>query len=346
MIMPKVVPLCPVFGECGGCLYQDIPYEEELIKKELYLKGLLKSLAGVSDNVFEPIVPSPKPYHYRHRLDLKMQRTKNQEIVMGFSLSEKRGRTVPIEQCFIAAEEISKYLPQLKKEATEKFSAKYREANLVIRSGDESDVHWGGIGRRSLLMEAKDYFWTEILGKKIYYSLDTFFQANLSILPKIIERMRAFDFWDKDVVLYDLYGGVGLFGICLHDKVGKVILIEETQSSVQLANYNIAQLGLSQFEVIKKSVEEGLTEETLQKDSGTKVAVVDPPRAGLSLKARNTLVNTTAFKHILYLSCNPEALSKDLEYFIEHNWNVEKIMPFDFFPKTKHLETLVLLTLE
>ena len=74
-----------------------------------------------------------------------------------------------------------------------------------------------------------------------------------------------------------------------------------------------------------------------------KVAMIDPPRAGLSSHACRDLAKVRDFSHILYLSCNPEALARDLKIFLQQEWSLNRIIPLDFFPKTKHLETLVVL---
>ena len=178
----KITPQCPVFGQCGGCLYQDIPYEEELRIKETNLKTLLQSRLNIADELFEPITASPRDYHYRNRLDLKLVCTKEQGVLIGFS-SEGRNNIIPIEACPIAQQEISAYLPKVKREAINRLTPKYKMANLVVKTGEDGRVAWGGIGRRSLQMKEEDYLWTEIAGKKIFYSLDTFFQAIRSILP-------------------------------------------------------------------------------------------------------------------------------------------------------------------
>ena len=79
-------------------------------------------------------------------------------------------------------------------------------------------------------------------------------------------------------------------------------------------------------------------------DAGSeRVAVVDPPRAGLSDHALALLTSAKEFSRILYLSCHPQALVRDLKEFLQKGWRIERVIPFDFFPRTKHLETLVLL---
>ena len=76
---------------------------------------------------------------------------------------------------------------------------------------------------------------------------------------------------------------------------------------------------------------------------GPKVAMVDPPRAGLSGESCRLLTGMRELDHMIYLSCNPESLVRDLDQFVKQGWNIQKIIPFDFFPKTRHLEVLVLL---
>ncbi len=353
MFMIKEQPLCPVFGECGGCLYQNLPYQEELNIKEEQLRNLFKTTLNIQENLFESIEPSPKIYHYRHRLDLSLQRTRESGVLMGFSprpLMEPsrlwRGGIVPVESCAIAAEEISKFLPQLRNEALQKFPADYRQANLVVRCGDQRKISWGGIGKKSLKQTEDNYFWTEIFGRKIFYSLETFFQANLSILPKIFNYLYALALWGQGVHLYDLYGGVGLFGIGLKNSVHKVTLIEDSIQSIELAEYNVRYHQLKNFRIIKGKVEQklpDLLEEKRKPDELKRVAIIDPPRAGLSRTICKLLSEKIDIDHLLYLSCNPETLARDLKTLTETIWQIVKIKPFDFFPRTKHLETLVVL---
>ncbi len=340
-------PICPVFGKCGGCLYQDISYGEELKIKEKTLKSLIKSKINLEDDIFMDIIPSPTEYYYRNRLDLRLLKTKNKNIFIGFSPNKGFG-VIEINRCLIARKEISDFIPELKKQATAILPEKYRLANLVVRTGDNGRVLWGGIGRRSCQLDEKDYLWTQIRGKKIFYSLDTFFQANLSILPKLSEVLLSLKCINKNTLLFDLYGGVGLFAIILADKINMAYIIEENKSSVKLAKYNIKFNNLSNIEIIKGRVEEKynvIIEKVKDINCNYKVAIIDPPRAGLSKEILNTLVTgVQKLDYILYLSCYPESLVRDLKKFVDGNWIVNHIIPFDFFPRTRHIETLVVLS--
>ncbi len=99
------------------------------------------------------------------------------------------------------------------------------------------------------------------------------------------------------------------------------------------------------MEVIAGRVEDTLSPLLARENSAVpKVAIIDPPRAGLSPQALDTMVRAKEFAHLFYLSCDPKALARDLDGFIAGGWEVRKIIPFDFFPKTRHVETLALLT--
>lgn len=339
-LLEKTSPLCPVFGECGGCSHQDLSYADELSLKEAKLKTLLKSGLGIGENIFDPIVASPQPYHYRHRLDIALKRSQGR-VLFGYQ-SEITRRMVEIDQCAIAREEVSSFLPALREQALAILPAKYKTANLVVRTGDDGRVHWGGIGRHSLVMKEEDYLWTEIESKKIYYSLETFFQANLSILPAVIKKVRELAALDKKTLFLDLYAGVGLFGFCLAENAGKVIMVEDCVGSAKLARYNAAHHKMKHVEIHEGRVESKLFVADSDEFEKT-VAMIDPPRAGLSETVSEALSEARHLSSLLYLSCHPESLVRDLKVFLAKGWKIEKIVPFDFFPKTRHLETLVLL---
>ncbi len=334
-------PACSVFGTCGGCAYQDIEYEQELKLKSEQLQMLLSQSTDVTSSLSE-VVPSPCIYHYRHRLDLKLKKTKEGKVFVGFTPREGRG-VIPVDECPIAMKPVSEFIPQLKIQAEAKLTPKYRQANLVVRCGDDARVFWGGIGKKSLCLDPDDYLWTEINERKIFYSLDTFFQANLSILPRLFEEIKALNLFDKQTTFFDLYGGVGLFGIGLIDLVKDVVLIENCKPSVALAHYNVSYHKLDNFEVVEGTVEQYLPKFLDRLNQSETVAIIDPPRAGLSEDSLKFIVRQKKIGQLLYLSCNPGALVRDLRGFIQGGWVVDKVMPFDFFPRTKHLETLVVM---
>lgn len=338
----KVKPLCTVFGKCGGCLYQDLPYSEELkIKHSNLLRDFSQQL-GVSKEIFEPIVPSPEEYHYRHRLNVALRRLKNGEILFGFTSFDQK-HLVDIEACPIAKKEISDFLPLLRREAIQKLPADYKNANLVIRKGEGEKIVWGGIGKKSLRLPPEDYLYAEVSGKKIFFSLETFFQANFSILPKLQEKIEEWIDWEAHPFFLDVYGGVGLFTLLLADKIQKGWILEEVPASIRLAQYNLQSHHLQKIELIEGKTEEKLEELFSKIDLERSLLMVDPPRKGLLPSVCELLEREDRLKTLLYLSCNPASLVEDLKRLTRKGWRLEKGVGLDFFPKTKHLEVLTLL---
>ncbi|MBU9889238.1 MAG: RsmD family RNA methyltransferase [Candidatus Omnitrophica bacterium] len=331
---------CPLFGTCGGCQYQNIPYERELVLKGEQLKRLLQEGLSLEGDVFGPVEPSPEAFHYRSRLDLTLRKRNNGERQMGFMVPGTQ-RLHEVTACLLARKEINAFLRELKEQAVRKLPENYRVANLVVRVGEEGKVFWGGIGRRSLRMNVEDYFWVTVGGRKIFYALDTFFQANHAILEKVVSRVEALVPWGPETVFLDLYSGVGLFGIALADRAGEVVMIEEGADAVKLAAHNIRYHDLKHVRVLKGKVETHLPE-VLRGSSGKScVALIDPPRGGLAASVVETLVNAQELQTLFYLSCSPGSLARDLKGLTRTAWEVRKVLPFDFFPRTQHVETLV-----
>ncbi len=334
-----VTPQCKVFGECGGCQYQHVSYEEELRTKNEQLVHLFQEALNTIP-VIHSIIPSPKIYHYRNRLDLKLVRTRQKGILIGFS-PKNNTFMIPVDSCPIAMNAVSDFIPTLKGQAIERLTDKYRLANLVVKTGDDGRVFWGGIGRRSLRQAWEDYLWTEIDGKRIFYSLETFFQANLSILPLVMKYIRNLNVLNKETVFFDLYGGVGLFGLCFADEVQKVILMEECPASITIAKHNVLYHKLENFEIIQAKVEDELPLLMEKFVHVAKTVMIDPPRKGLGESAAEMLSQRADIQNLLYLSCDPNSLITDLKVFLQNGWQITSVQPFDFFPRTKHLEALV-----
>ncbi len=345
----STTPRCSIFGQCGGCDYQHLGYSEELEIKNGFVREQFAKFPFFDQAMLDPVVASPQEYSYRHRLDMKVVRTRENKLLMGFTpppVPERKFGLLEVSACPIAMDAVSDFLPELLREIRANLPEKHRRGTLTVRTGDDGRVVYGGIGKNSLNLREEDYLWTSVHGKKIFYSLDTFFQANLSILPKLFDKLYALDCWGPETVFYDLYGGVGLFGTGLSDKAGKIYLIEENDRSVRLAKYNVAHHGFRHFEVIEGKVEKYFSELLSRAElQGKKhVAMIDPPRSGLSpqsIKFLNQAIDRLDV--LLYLSCNPKTLVENLSGLHKGGWKMERIIPFDFFPKTVHVETLVIL---
>lgn len=336
-----IVSQCPFFSECGGCQFQDVTYDWELGIKQ---QCVAQAIAGIgrSEQMLSPIIASPKHDHYRCRLDMKFLKTKSGAMFMGFS-PRQGWCVIPVDACLIAMEAISAFLPELKRQASLRIPAKYRNANLTVKTGDDGRVVWGGIGRRSLRMKREDLLWTRVRGQRICYGLETFFQANLSILPKLMDAISALHVMSDQTVFLDLYGGVGLFSLVFSREARRVVLIEENIHAVDCARYNTELNGISNVAVHAGRVEDVLPAVLADYHGTPCVAMVDPPRAGLSDAMRAMISGLPMLDTLLYLSCNPVTLARDLQDLISAGWDVACVQPLDFFPRTRHIEVLTLL---
>jgi tRNA/tmRNA/rRNA uracil-C5-methylase (TrmA/RlmC/RlmD family) len=118
-------------------------------------------------------------------------------------------------------------------------------------------------------------------------------------------------------------------------------MIESGCDSVKLAHYNVHHHGLEHVRILEGQVETHLPEVLKELAGRPCAALIDPPRAGLAGSAIETLGQAKDLQSLFYLSCSPESLARDLKHLAKVGWKVKKVMPFDFFPRTRHLETLV-----
>lgn len=311
-------------------------YESQLNAKSQELRELFADQLSLAPAQVESVVPSPRPYRYRNRIDLSVRRLRNGKILAGFT--DKKGRGIcEITSCAIARPEISDALPDVVARLPDTLPPKYRTANLILRYSDDGRVVTGGIGRRSLKTPPEDYLYASIDDIRVYYGMDTFFQGNTFILPSLRRVLKSMLQPLDRPRLLDLYGGVGLFSLLLRPWISGALLIEENPSSIRAAQFNKEFHQFDNLEIVSGKLETHLP---AVGDSATanRVALVDPPRKGLGAFTAEFLAQN--LRSLWYLSCNPESQAADLKIFLHHGWRIGRITPFDFFPQTRHLEVL------
>lgn len=138
----------------------------------------------------------------------------------------------------------------------------------------------------------------------------------------------------------DLYCGTGTIGLCLARYVDRVTGVELQPSSAENARQNAGINGIENAEFLCGDVGAVLAETGLGRDTPVDVVVVDPPRAGLNADARALLAGLAAAR-LVYVSCNPESLARDLAHLVGRGWRVDSVQPVDMFPHTSHMETVV-----
>lgn len=196
-------------------------------------------------------------------------------------------------------------------------------------------------GDETITLFGDDYITDTLLGKQFHIKARSFYQVNHAQTEKLYQK--AIDLADLkgDETIIDTYCGIGTIGLCASDKAKKIIGIEVVRSAVEDAKENAKLNGVDNAEyhlgkseqVMKKLVKQGVTPD---------VVFVDPPRKGCHPEFLESLVEVGPEK-IIYVSCNPSTLQRDLKYLNTQGYDISPVTPVDMFPQTNHIESLVML---
>ena len=186
--------------------------------------------------------------------------------------------------------------------------------------------------------EPRPYIEEIVSGKTFRIGPDSFFQINIPMLEEALREMQKYAGPDKKETIADLYCGIGTFGICLSQYAKEVIGIESAPGNISFLKSNLKLNQIKNFRLY-----EGACEKLFPSlmNSGIDTLMLDPPRKGLdNMLCQNILLSS--IKKIMYLSCNPPTLSRDLK-ILGRRYQVKILHIFDFFPQTPHIETLAIL---
>ena len=366
----RIQPMCPYFSVCGGCDIQHLNYNDQLNFKKKHIEETIKKIANI-DVLVNNVEPSNLSYFYRNKGAFP--------VGEAIGMFKANSHTIlPINQCFLMNDNITKTF-----KITKQFLADYNIKGydfknfkgivkfLVVRSlNDQTIVCLVATKKIENINELFNRLSNEIenVGLFICYNnqrnqtilshnfehiagikeislnefdlkysvgIDSFLQVNNEIKNKIYNKILAEV--DNSITL-DAYAGAGLLSAIMAKtakKVYSVEIVEEASKSAQkLKNDN----NIANMEVINGDCAKVIPElkQNLGKDF---IAVLDPARVGCDEKVLEVVRSA---KKILYLSCNPISLSKDLKKLSETH-HIKYVQPYDMFPQTKHVETLVCL---
>lgn len=304
----RVEPFCPHYGICGGCNMQHMTYEAQLEAKKSFASEHLSRNAGLE---LEKISVTPsKEKGYRNRVQVHYSRG-----TMGFR--ERSGhRIIPVESCPVAAEGINLFL-----------------RNHTYSVGEDRVTVYGTDDWFSPETDRKDISVT-VLDREIHFNSSLFFQSNLSILPALGHYLREHV---RDGRLLDLYSGVGLMSALLEDQVEAIEAVELNRHVAPYIKRNLK--GNCTFHPL--SLEKWVASRSTGSPRADTI-IIDPPRTGLSSPVRKYLSRSHAGK-ILYISCDPATMARDLKDILADNYEMEDYRLFDFYPQTSHMEAVALL---
>lgn len=197
------------------------------------------------------------------------------------------------------------------------------------------------LGKKTECVIGQDYIEEDILGKTFKISSNTFFQINPKSAENIFSYVKNFikENYTNPLVL-DAYAGISTFGICVSDVVQKVVSVEEISESTQRAVETAKNNKIKNLEIHNQDAAEFFKKEKRVFD----VSIIDPPRKGCTKESLDEVFRLTK-GYIIYVSCNPATLARDLKYLCEKGAKVESIQPFDMFCHTYHVENVAVISL-
>ncbi len=199
------------------------------------------------------------------------------------------------------------------------------------------------MGENTLLLEGEGFVEEKLCDKVFKIAPQTFFQVNPESANNIFNYVKEYirENFDSPLLL-DAYAGITAFGICLSDICKKVVSVEEVKHSVELADKIIMENGIKNVELHNMDSAKFFEKELNTKGRKFDIVVLDPPRKGCSEESLNYAMKL-ADKNIIYVSCNPATLARDLKYLKANGWEADFIQPFDMFPHTYHIENVAII---
>lgn len=378
---PDRIPApCPHFEACGGCRWQNIRYEAQLSAKRSIVTNALERIGGLEayDEEGVDIVASPEPYGYRARArwveapeGLGYRERGSREIhavdscpvllpTAEAALASRTamivaGTVVPSAQGAAIVEKVekagaSKAAAGRAKKSKEKQGRRKRPNEWVVTVGSNGEavvVRASATGGRGGERPDSETVTLEVLGESLRISGDSFVQGNALLWEPLAEAVRdlcvAPLIAGKPTRLVELYCGAGFFTIPIARAGLTIAAFESDRAALADLGCNLRRARLDRgVNVVPGRVETRRDLDRRLKEGD--VVLVDPPRTGLE-DAVCEAIAAAAPERVVYLSCNPATLARDLKKLVSAGYKVGKPKIFDLFPQTPHVETLVEITL-
>ena len=390
----EVESACPHFQDCGGCTYQNLPYEKQLELKANQVKALLDPVCESYE--FEGIKASPCQFGYRNKMEFSFgDEYKDGPLALGM---HKRGSfydIVTVKDCQIVDGDFRKILEAVLEFYRQQGAKYYHKLShqgylrhLLVRKAVKTEEilidlvtttqteFCGGeettqLTELSALLQSldlkgkiagilhtqndrladvvqndhtdilfgQDYFFEELLGLKFRISPFSFFQTNSLGAEVLYDTARSYVGETKDKTIFDLYSGTGTIAQMLAPVAKHVIGIEIVEEAVEAAKENAKLNGLDNCTFIAGDVLKAIDLVEEKPD----FIVLDPPRDGIHPKALEKIIHF-GVEQMVYISCKPTSLARDLEILQAHGYMPEKVCCVDMFPGTVHVETVCLLS--
>jgi len=389
----RIEPPCAYAGFCGGCKWQFLKYEDQLLYKQQHVSESIEHIGLINDVKVHPAIPSDNIFAYRNKMEFSCSDKRwllpdemgKDDIDTGFAL----GLHVPgtfhkvldISRCLIQHEQGNAILDDVRKYMVKsgipvygfkthegfwrflmlRYSAAYDQwmVNIITSSEDKNTVQpladmlvekypnivsvvnnitarkaGIAVGEYEITLAGSSIFKDKIGSYEFEISANSFFQTNTGGAKHLYDIVEKYaDLSGKEKVL-DLYCGTGTIAICLSGKAKEVTGIELAQSSVADAQKNCRINNITNCRFIQGDIKDCLGHVKEIPD----IVIIDPPRVGMHKDVVNQILKIGPEK-IVYVSCNPATLARDLSMVKDH-YNIMEVQPVDMFPHTYHIESV------
>jgi len=375
--------ICPYAKKCGGCDYQGVPYEEQLNQKQKTVQSLLGKFAKVAPilgaedpmhyrnkvhgifgrdkkgNVFTGIYEEKS-----HRIvsveDCGIEDEKATAILKTLCVLAKQFKLQVYDEdretgllrhalirvgrrtgeIMVTLVTSSPILPS-KNNFTKELLRLHPEITTVVLNVNPKHTSMV-LGERNIPLRGKGYIEDVLCGMRFRISPSSFYQINSEQTERLYQKAIEFAKLTGKERVIDAYCGIGTIGICAAAKAGEVLGVELNKDAVKDAIGNAKLNQLKNVRFYNDDAGKFMVNMARNRERAD-VVIMDPPRSGSTPEFIES-VNVLKPQRVVYVSCDPVTLKRDLELFAKLGWKAEKIQPVDMFPYTRHVETIVLLS--
>lgn len=341
----RIEPVCKYFNLCGGCDLMHMSYNNQLLFKENKIKNIIERYTNINIDKVQKILYS-KELYYRNKVLFKVDKN------IGF-YDKRSYNIVPIDNCLISSKKINEILDILNTcnlDNIKQIMVRTNEKDtLVVIYSDfvsteiidklKNNCSIIKYNKKYEIISGKDYIIDEIGGYKFIISPDSFYQVNRNTIKILYDKVLEYLNPTKSDKILDLYSGTGTIGIYVSKYVKSVLSIEINESANKDALKNKELNHIDNIEFICDDVAN-----EIDKIKDMDSIIIDPPRSGLDNKTIEYLKKIKS-KKIVYVSCDPMTLARDLEK-LSDVYEIKEITPVDMFPNTSHVECVCVLYLK
>ena len=330
----RINPKCPYYEQCGGCNLMHLNYQDQIKYKQEKIENIIHKYVDKFIKV-NKIIPSENIYNYRNKVTFHV----NNKIGL---YEDNTNNIIEIKKCLLADNKINKILKELKTLKLNKdeitVRSSYNDSLIYYKNKDNLiNINCNNIINNNTIIKGNNYIIEKLNDFKFIISPTSFFQVNTQQTIILYDLIKKLAKPNKNDILLDLYCGTGTIGLYLSKESKEILGIELNKEAIIDANKNKKLNNINNAKFIAGDAKEIIKKINYKPD----IIIVDPPRSGLYKGMIKDLISFNA-KKIIYVSCDPITLSRDLKE-LKEKYKIKEIQPVDLFPNTYHIENIVLL---